>query len=86
MAHRRRNEHVDPRDWFEGERTHLKVCLTQCRLHGVDHLTREKCGDDRRLCVSAALSDERLELVAVEHIADCAVADAVVTRRIIDRM
>ena len=36
--------------------------------------------------MSAALTDERLELIAVEGIADRAVADAVVTRRVVDRM
>ena len=86
MAHRRRNEDVDARDRLEGQSAHLKMCLAQCRLHGVDDLTREEGCNDRRLCVPAALSDERLEFVAVELVADRAVADAVVARRIIDRM
>ena len=80
------DEDIDARNRFEGERAHLKMCFAQRRLHGVDDLTREEGGDDRRLCVSAALPDEGFELVAVELVADCAVADAVVARRIIHCM
>ena len=86
MAHRRRDEDVDARNWLEREGTHLEVRLAQCRLHGVHDLPRQKGCDDGRRRLAPALSDERLELVAVERIADRAVADAVVTRWIIDRV
>ena len=86
MAHRRWDEDVDARDRLEGQRAHLKMRLAQRGLHGVDDLTREEGRNDGCLRVSAALSDERLELVAVELVADRAVADAVVARRIVDRV
>jgi len=60
------------------------MSLAQSRLHGVNDLPREECGNDGRLCLASALSDERLEIVAVEGIADRAVSDAVIARRIVD--
>ena len=60
--------------------------LAQCRLHGVHDLSRQKGCNDVRRRLAPALPDERLELVAVERIADRAVADAVVARWIIDRV
>jgi len=39
--------------------------LAQSRLHGVNDLPREECGNDGRLCFASALSDERLEIVAM---------------------
>ena len=84
MAHRRWDEDVDARDRLKREGAHLEVRLAQCRLHGVHDLSRQKGCNDVRRRLAPALPDERLELVAVERIADCAVADAVVARRIID--
>ena len=86
MTHRRRDEDVDACDRFEREGAHLEVRLAQCRLHGVHDLARQKGCDDGRRRFAAALSDERLEFVAVERVADRAVADAVVARWIIDRV
>ena len=84
MAHRRRDEDVDAGDRFERESLHLQMGFAQSRLHGVNDLPREECGNDGRLCFASALSDERLEIVAVEGIADRAVSDTVIARRIVD--
>ena len=83
MAHRGGDQDVDARDRLECERAHFQMRLAQSGLHRVDDLAREESRDDRCLRAPTALSDERLEVVAVECVADRAVADAVVARRIV---
>ena len=86
VAHCRRDEHVDGSDWLKCECLHREPRCLKRRLHGVDDLPRQEGRDDFRARDIAALSDEALQLAAVELIADRAVADAVVMRRIVHRM
>ena len=83
MAHGGGNQNVDGGDRLKGQGVHVQLCFMQGGLHRIDNLPRQEGGNDDGFCFFAALAAQTFEWSAVEQVADGAVADAVVERRIV---
>ena len=84
MAHRWRNQHIDCGDRFQRQGADLQAGGHYCGLQRVDDLAGQKRGDDLYRGFLTALTDQGFHCGPVEREPYDAVADAVITGRIID--